>query len=62
MFIKANPLLIKTYLRKIKSDREDGSITLQKFIESINKLESEADFKFLGDSELNKEELSPLSK
>ena len=35
VFIKANPLLIKTYLRKIKTDRNNGSTTIQNFIANI---------------------------
>lgn len=63
VFMKNNPDLINIHLRRIKNDREDGSIAVDKFIKSIQKLEDEMKIKFFSSgSDLNSEELAVLSK
>ena len=61
--MKVNPDLVNMHLRRIKNDREDGSIAVDKFIKSIQKLEDEMKIKFFScGADLNSDELQMLTK
>ena len=63
VFMRVNPNLINIHLRRIKNDRDDGNIAVDKFIKSIQKLEDEMKIKFFsGESDLNSNELVMLTK
>ena len=49
-------------MRKIKNEKEGGSILIRRFIECINELEYETKIKILGDFKVSTEELESLSK
>ena len=63
VFMPANPYLVKDHLRRIKSEASDGDVAVVRFLESVQQMERELDFKFVPDHiKLDYNEIAAFSK